>query len=195
MKQWYAEKPHLFTKEDRHDRRERAQRKAHAAQRPRHHNELGEGACTAQRSDALAQQVVQTFPKKPRCRPGPDKIAVSGAPGAGATFSFTVVVGRSKPPAASEEAPKSALAGRRLDGARLPTVEDDRNDQQAAGGHPEKPGIAVSPAAEPAAIGALLARLRPFPEEHERVPDDLLRELAALARGRPPVAPFARLLR
>jgi len=136
------------------------------------------------------------FTEMLRNRLGPDTmIAVSGAPGAGATFSFTVVVGYSKPPAASEEAPKSALAGRRFGGARLPTVEDDRNDQQATAGHPEKPGIAVSPAADPAAIGALLARLRPFSEEHERVPDDLLRELAALARVRPSVAPLARLLR
>ena len=44
-----------------HDRRERAERKAHGAQRPRHNNELGEGASTAQRSDPFAQQVVQTF--------------------------------------------------------------------------------------------------------------------------------------
>jgi len=44
-----------------HDRRERAERKAHGAQRPRHNNELGEGVSTAQRSDPFAQQVVQTF--------------------------------------------------------------------------------------------------------------------------------------
>ena len=46
-----------------HDRRERTERKAHGAQRPRHNNELGEGASTAERSDPFAQQVVQTFPK------------------------------------------------------------------------------------------------------------------------------------
>jgi len=50
-------------KEGLHDRRERTERKAHGAQRPRHNNELGEGASTAQRSDPYAQQVVQTFPK------------------------------------------------------------------------------------------------------------------------------------
>jgi len=68
-------------KEGLHDRRERTERKAHGAQRPRkrakrvsakanlqvmpelHNNELGEGASTAQRSDPFAQQVVQTLPK------------------------------------------------------------------------------------------------------------------------------------
>ena len=44
-----------------HDRRERVEHKAHGAQRPRQNKELGERASTAQRSDALAQQVVQTF--------------------------------------------------------------------------------------------------------------------------------------
>ena len=38
-------------------------RKAHGAQRPRHNNELGEGASTAQRSDSPAQQFIQRFPK------------------------------------------------------------------------------------------------------------------------------------
>jgi len=51
-------------KEGLHDRCERVERKAHGAQRPRHNNELGEGASTAQRSDPFAQQVVQTFPKR-----------------------------------------------------------------------------------------------------------------------------------
>ena len=53
----------LFTpQEGLHDRRKRAERKAHAAQRPRH---KGEEANTAQRSDPFAQQVVQTFPNAP----------------------------------------------------------------------------------------------------------------------------------
>jgi len=37
-------------------------RKALGAQRPRHNNELGEGASTAQRSDSPAQQFIQRFP-------------------------------------------------------------------------------------------------------------------------------------
>ena len=36
-------------------------RKAHGAQRPRHNNELGEGASTAQRSDSPAQPFIQRF--------------------------------------------------------------------------------------------------------------------------------------
>ena len=43
-------------------------RKAHGAQRPRHNNELGEGASTAQRSDSPAQQFIQRFLKSARQR-------------------------------------------------------------------------------------------------------------------------------
>jgi signal transduction histidine kinase/CheY-like chemotaxis protein/HPt (histidine-containing phosphotransfer) domain-containing protein len=46
-----------------------------------------------------------------------------------------------------------------------------------------------------AAVGALLENLRPYLEERELVPDDLLRELATLARAGLPGAPFAALLR
>ena len=38
-------------------------RKVHGAQRPRHNNELGEAASTAQRSDSPAQQFIQRFPR------------------------------------------------------------------------------------------------------------------------------------
>jgi len=39
-------------------------RKALGAQRPRHNNELGEGASTAQRSDSPAQQFIQRFHRR-----------------------------------------------------------------------------------------------------------------------------------
>jgi len=60
---WWVTGKSAF-REGLHDRHERAERKAHGAQRPRHHHEFGEGASTAQRSDLLAPQVMQTFPKQ-----------------------------------------------------------------------------------------------------------------------------------
>jgi len=87
ISEWHRTLHYNETKKGPHDRRERAERNAHGAQRPRQNTELGEGATTqlrprltfakprlslstgrralantAQRSDPFAQQVVQTFP-------------------------------------------------------------------------------------------------------------------------------------
>jgi signal transduction histidine kinase/DNA-binding response OmpR family regulator len=51
------------------------------------------------------------------------------------------------------------------------------------------------PPPDPAAVAALLEALRPYLEERELVPDDLLQRLAALARAGSGGSPFAQLLR
>jgi len=106
------------------------------------------------------------------------EISASGNPGHGASFSFTIKVGQDlhhQRPGITNPMPPP----RHFDGAHALVVEDKPFNQQVA---------------DVQAIASLLQRLRPYLENHELLPDELLQELATLVSSDLPGRPFAALL-
>jgi len=98
------------------------------------------------------------------------EISATGTPGAGATFTFTIRIGRSDDTRqAYAQRQQSALAVRHFAVANL--------------------------AADQTVVTDLLEQLRPYLEEHELVPDDLLKALHPLAQAARTGPLFTQLLR